>query len=103
LCEVATLCKDILRAYDLFARWGGEEFVILLPCDTNEDGLEVAEKTRLAVQNHTFSHIGKLTCSFGVARTVDGDTLETLIERADKALYIAKSDGRNCVRKESAL
>lgn len=103
LCEVATLCKDILRAYDLFARWGGEEFVILLPCDTNEDGLEVAEKTRLAVQNHTFSHIGKLTCSFGVSRTVDGDTLETLIERADKALYIAKSDGRNCVRKESAL
>src|SRR4029077_16841878 len=87
----------LLRDTDLLARWGGEEFVILTPGSDGEMAYQASEKLRKAVEQIRFDEIGTLTCSFGVAQYVYGDTAETLTSRADDALYRAKLNGRNQV------
>ncbi len=97
LIELAqTVSKDI-RKSDTFARWGGEEFVIIAPKTKKEKAYEIAEKLREKIQNHDFKIGRKVTCSFGVTEVKKGDTTTTIITRADKALYEAKKGGRNRV------
>lgn len=89
-----------VRPGDIACRYGGEEFVIVLPGTSLHEGRERAEAIRLAVQNLTVSvHgqlIGPLTMSFGVTVAPDqADTAELLVANADRALYIAKQQGRN--------
>ena len=103
LKEFADLCHGLIREYDLIARYGGEEFVFIFPDTSEADALLVAEKIRLAVEQHQFSYEGetcRVTSSFGVA-VFDGTgkpmKKTELIERADKALYAAKKKGRNRV------
>ena len=96
LKALAKLVSRNIRTIDLFARWGGEEFVILPP-DIHTDGaLSLAEKLRAKIQAHDFGP--DLTASFGVTTYQKGDTDTDLINRADAALYRAKHDGRNLVR-----
>jgi two-component system, cell cycle response regulator len=99
--------SDILtrvRETDIVARWGGEEFVILLPETDTSGGLVLAERLRKAVEQHSFAGEaaipgGKLTMSFGVASYPrDGDDRRAVIGQADAALYAAKNAGRNRVR-----
>lgn len=97
LVALTRLISEHIRAEDIFARWGGEEFVILSPGIDGENTRLMAEKLRRAVENHTFPMLSGLTCSFGLAAYQAGDTVESFIGRADVGLYRAKENGRNRV------
>ncbi len=98
---IAGLLRESCRQTDFVARFGGEEFVLLLPETTRESALNLAEKLRLRVEKARFSGGGKpirITLSCGVSEFLEGDDAEAVFERADQALYQAKNQGRNrCV------
>ena len=98
LKELSKLIQVTIRKSDVFGRWGGEEFLIILPETTKKEAVKLAEKLRHKIQEYNFPAIGKLTCSFGVTSYKDGDTIETMLSRVDKKLYLAKESGRNQVR-----
>ena len=99
LKEVAKAVKEKLRKSDIFARWGGEEFVIILPHTDLSGAKVVAEKLRAAVESLNIPELKgkKVTASFGVTLLREGETLENGIFRADVALYKAKKLGKNRV------
>jgi diguanylate cyclase (GGDEF)-like protein len=97
LRELAALLRHSVRAEDIVTRWGGEEFVILLPECDEMAAAALAEKLRGAMAAHDFRLPRRITASFGVAQLEDGDDLESLVARADAALYRAKTLGRNRV------
>jgi len=97
LIELTYMIKNLLRDNDIFVRWGGEEFIIVLQIASLSDASKLASRLRKHVAEHSFLHVGKVTCSFGVTEFRDGDTQMILLERADEALYKAKDDGRNQV------
>ncbi len=97
LVRLAAIVAERLRASDVFARWGGEEFVVLVPDLEGRTACQVAEKLRVAIEQTAFDGVGATTCSFGVAQYDEDDTAESLIARADLALYRAKLNGRNRV------
>lgn len=87
-----------LREVDFFCRYGGEEFVALMPETDSATALVVLEKVRDAIANAAFNYKEQamsITLSVGLTEFIDKDTLETAFERADQALYTAKSNGRN--------
>lgn len=90
-----SIVADLIRDADSFARWGGEEFVVLLRHTSCEQAFGVAEKIRRAVESHDFGQAGHITCSIGITTVFPEDTLAEAIERADRALYSAKDQGRN--------
>ncbi|MDQ7042851.1 MAG: diguanylate cyclase, partial [Sulfurimonas sp.] len=95
------LCKVVLnniRESDKFGRWGGEEFMLVLPQTNKEESIIIAKKLRQAIESHTFKDISKITISVGVTTFNTGDTKEKLLKRVDDALYKAKEDGRNRVQ-----
>jgi len=96
---VARIVRAHLREADVFARYGGEEFIILLPRTTMSEALVVAERIRNAIADNatvTSQGVRVVTISSGVAELLSGeDSLELLIQRADRALYLAKQQGRN--------
>ena len=98
LVELCNLITKNLRKTDLFARWGGEEFVCLLP-DTDAHGaLTLAENIREKVEEKHFYHVGHITISLGVYQMSPRDVfVGDIIEKADKALYKSKNSGRNKV------
>ncbi|MFZ5774877.1 MAG: sensor domain-containing diguanylate cyclase [Thermodesulfobacteriota bacterium] len=101
LKAMAGTVRSLIREADMFFRWGGEEFLILLPdCDLAQAG-QVAEKLRLALEaQKDISYGGQgiaITASFGVAQFQDGEGAVELIRRVDSALYAAKDKGRNRV------
>ncbi len=89
------IVKNEIRKSDIFARWGGEEFIILLPNSTNPK--QVAEKIRKNIENYNFDIVPKITASFGITNYKKGDTINSIIKRADEALYLAKEKGKNRV------
>jgi diguanylate cyclase (GGDEF)-like protein len=94
------ISNNIRRDLDWVARFGGEEFLVCLPGASTEKAAEIAESIRKAVESHTFIYLDKrinITSSFGVAGMESGMHIETLIESADKYLYMAKQEGRNKV------
>lgn len=97
LRELSSCVQTMTQAGDTLARWGGEEFVCLLPDTDAKEAVAVAERMRARVGNVSFAHAGHVTISVGVASARPDDTPETLFRRADKALYQAKKDGRNQV------
>ncbi len=97
LINISIILKQNIRQIDLLARWGGEEFLIICP-ETNLLQAEVvADKFRELIEQFEFSNNLKLTCSFGVTQSLPDDNKETIFQRADSALYIAKNSGRNRV------
>ena len=96
LIELCNLVSKNLRKTDIFARWGGEEFICLLP-DTNIRGAYIlSESLRKKVESFKFSHIEKITISLGLYQMKKTDTfIEDIIDKADKALYLSKNSGRN--------
>ncbi|WP_368030859.1 diguanylate cyclase [Arcobacter sp. s6] len=100
LKEISNILKDNIRASDTLGRWGGEEFLIILP-KIDIDGAKIlAEKLRKEIENHQFTIAGKMTASFGLAYYKKGDDENSIIKRADDALYKAKEIGRNIVKIE---
>jgi len=97
LIQVSALLKGILRSNNTFARWGGEEFIILSESATLEESMLLAERLRKAVEVFPFDEVKKITCSFGVSEYLPQDCLDSIIKRADDALYKAKRSGRNKV------
>ncbi|MCP4137962.1 MAG: diguanylate cyclase [bacterium] len=97
LIMLTNAVKTSIRKTDLLARWGGEEFITLLPCTNLEDARKIAEKVRGRVEEINFDIVGTVTCSFGVTIFDSEENIDNFIERADKALYRAKENGRNRV------
>ncbi|MDH5613320.1 MAG: diguanylate cyclase [Gammaproteobacteria bacterium] len=103
LREFSRLVSENIRKTDIFARWGGEEFAILLPETDLSTAFEMAEKLRLVIEKHQLPNVGKYTASFGVTQVVKDDNEIKIINRADKALYKAKENGRNKVKSNPRL
>ncbi|TYR75985.1 GGDEF domain-containing protein [Rossellomorea vietnamensis] len=97
LKEFTNKTLEILDKEDLLGRWGGEEFMLLLKNRDIGKAKLLAEKIRKHISQHDYETINSLTASFGVAELQGGDTLDSLLNRADKALYEAKNNGRNQV------
>ncbi len=93
----ALLLKENIRGTDYLGRWGGEEFVIAVPNTEAPLAVELAEKLRLKVLTLRIDPVEQITCSFGVAQKLPKESLHELCERADQALYKAKTLGRNQV------
>ncbi|MES1929840.1 PAS/PAC and GAF sensor-containing diguanylate cyclase [Salinisphaera dokdonensis CL-ES53] len=101
LVEFAAIAKKLLRAVDTAGRWGGEEFLILLPNTALEGALTIAQRVANRVHANPLEVGGErieLSVSIGVAISDGNESVEAVIARADAALYNAKADGRNCVR-----
>lgn len=97
LVTVAELIRSSIERADIFARWGGEEFMLLMPgSDINEATAKV-EKLREMLAGYDFIEPPTVTGSFGVASFGENDNMDSLIKRADDALYAAKHNGRNRV------
>ena len=105
LKKTAYLTRICFRDVDIIARWGGEEFIVLISDTDLEEGLKVAERLRETIDIYDFDTIGHKTISLGVAEIAHRDTMEMVIKRADEALYEAKSSGRNkvCYKKKEGL
>jgi diguanylate cyclase (GGDEF)-like protein/PAS domain S-box-containing protein len=95
LQEIARTVAQNIRDADLFSRWGGEEFMILVPENELKNALQLAEKLRMKIEAHQFKNIDKVTCSFGVTQFAEDDTVGSFAKRADDAMYAAKENGRN--------
>lgn len=99
LRDVATAIAARLRAYDIFGRFGGDEFLLVLPQTSCAGAAIVAERIGDAVRSFSSIRNGPaLTISIGVSEAIRGDYSTSLLARADKALYQAKNAGRNCTR-----
>ena len=97
LRQLGALLRERIRATDIALRWGGEEFLIVLP-DTDEGGARVlAEALRRRVEATGFEVVAQVTISLGVSALMDGELSDQAIARADSKLYSAKRNGRNCV------
>ncbi|WP_373035165.1 diguanylate cyclase [Sulfurimonas sp.] len=97
LKELALLVSKNIRKVDVFARWGGEEFVILLANTDKVQAKKTAEYLRVKVEKHVFENNMRVTCSFGVTQFMNDDTANSFFKRGDEALYRAKSANRNIV------
>lgn len=95
LRQFVNLVLEHVRESDMLARWGGEEFMILFPETSLEESRLVSEKLRQRIESHDFDIVGNLTCSIGLTQLQQHDTLESLNDRVDEALYEAKRNGRN--------
>ena len=102
LTKVSSLVSDRVRSTDLLARWGGEEFAVLLPLARQGDASQLAENLRTEISTIEFGQQEAITCSFGVAELTCGESATDLIARADQALYRAKASGRNRVDSPSS-
>jgi diguanylate cyclase (GGDEF)-like protein/PAS domain S-box-containing protein len=98
LKRVASSANECLRNTDLIGRYGGEEFVIVLPGTDHEVSLQIAERVRASIEASRDDQQPKVTVSLGIASTRDGDTCDVILKRADIALYEAKGAGRNRLR-----
>lgn len=98
LQKIATVINKAIRPQDFLGRWGGEEFVVIMPGTRKEFAIAVAEKIRLMIYDTEFEPDNPLavTASFGVSDKLADEDFASTFKRADSALYKAKSQGRNC-------
>jgi diguanylate cyclase (GGDEF)-like protein len=95
LTMIADIVKGNIRTLDYFVRWGGDEFVIIVPECTCDEACSLAEKIRKIVEDYRFDKVGKVTISSGIVEALESDTEDTLLKRADNAMYVAKGEGGN--------
>jgi diguanylate cyclase (GGDEF)-like protein len=103
LIRVAEVAKNILRKTDYIGRWGGEEFLILLPKTGKENAAEIAEKLRMEIQAIVFPDGFSVTCSFGVSEYSELLEIDSVVNNADKAMYHAKNNGKTRVCVERVI
>ena len=97
------LIKDNLQSQHVFGRWGGEEFLYLLPDADLDEARDFAEKLRMQVEDNSYVVVRHVTMSFGVTTISEDDDMASFVKRADEALYIAKESGRNRVVTKSSI
>ena len=100
LKHLVELIHSVLRKYDMIARWGGEEFLVMLPGTDIDNAKIVAEKISEFVRTHPFNYLDNsfaVTITIGAAQHQAGDDLDSLVKRADEAMYRGKISGKNCV------
>lgn len=100
LAEIVQLIRADLFDSDIVSRWGGDEFVLLLPDSDLEKAMEISESIRNSIQNKVFSGGVVATCSFGVSKMEENSTLETMIREADGLMYKSKKLGKNRIEKK---
>ena len=103
LVQVSHSLVKTLRNIDIVCRWGGEEFVVLLPTASLKNAITLAEKLRENMHKLNIGVVTNITASFGVVEIKEGEEMQDVIDRADKALYLAKDSGRDCVKTELDL
>lgn len=103
LRDLAEMLRHNVRSTDHLGRWGGEEFIVLLPNTDLQQGRQLAEKLREAIAAFAFAEVGQQTGSFGVATYCTEDDADSMTRRADACLYLAKHQGRNRVIDEMEL
>ncbi|MDX6486658.1 MAG: hypothetical protein QOF43_1811 [Gaiellaceae bacterium] len=107
LREFASVLKATVRDSDLAGRWGGEEFLLLLPGTDSVGGANLADRVRATLAERSFlgrdGEVVTVTCSFGVTQHRMGDDERELFASADRALYRAKRDGKNRVETDAAV
>jgi diguanylate cyclase (GGDEF)-like protein len=103
LKRVATVLRAGLRKIDVLARFGGEEFVVLLRCGSDAHALHAFERLRAVTEAYPFPQVGRITVSIGFTAVRPEDNPNTAFERADKAVYWAKGHGRNQVAEHADL
>ena len=94
---VSARVSEMIRATDIVGRWGGEEFLMILPGTNAAGAFLLCNRIRESVAAHRFGAGFSVTLSFGITEYLESDTLDTLVDRADRALYRAKDKGRNRV------
>ncbi len=97
LLLMARLMRANFRFHDQLYRFGGEEFVVLMRCDSSDDAHIALERLRRSVQAYAFPQVGEITVSIGYSALQENDTPSGAFGRADKAVYYAKAHGRNMV------
>ena len=103
LVQISHALLRTLRYIDIICRWGGEEFVVLLPTASLQNAYDLAQKLRKYIEKLEIDRVGHITASFGVSQVKEGDEMQDAIDRADKALYLAKKSGRNCVKTQDDI
>lgn len=103
LLLLSRVMRQSFRFLDKLYRFGGEEFVVLMRCRTEDDAQHALERLRLNVENYVFPRVEHVTVSVGYTDVRIGDTPPAAVERADLAVYYAKHHGRNQVRSHAAL
>ena len=98
LIEFVSLVKSSIRESDFFGRWGGDEFIVIAANQSLAEASQLAEKLRKIIASHSFCYIDHVTASFGVTSIEPDDLPQSLIKRADQALYCAKKSGKNTVK-----
>ncbi|MCX7882693.1 MAG: diguanylate cyclase [Brevinematales bacterium] len=98
LQQLGGILTSLVRKPDVCGRWGGEEFLLICPETSLKTGMRLAERIRQEVEDFRFDMVGSKTVSIGVTVFREGDTLEALLDRVDRALYKAKHNGRNMVQ-----
>ena len=96
LKEIVNIIGKSLRETDIFCRVGGEEFIIILPETPQNNAFNIAEKLRKIVESHSKEPLPNVAISLGVTQLLESDNKDSLLKRADDALYEAKDSGRNC-------
>ena len=97
LRNVVTVINEHLKTQHVFGRWGGEEFIYILPDTGLDEAAQFAETLRSSIEAHVFEKVNHVTMSFGVTQTRKSDDVDSFVKRADEALYTAKESGRNRV------
>ncbi len=97
LKQLSNVLLQTLRQTDIVCRWGGEEFLVLLPLKNINQAIKVAEQIRSNVENFKLDNLPHVTISLGMTEVKDSEDFEMTLDRADEALYRAKKQGRNCV------
>jgi diguanylate cyclase (GGDEF)-like protein len=98
LKEFANVVTNTIRYDDFFARWGGEEFIIVLKIDTLQKALKLTQKIRKNINSNLFYNSITVTCSFGITMIDSLNDFDSIIKRADKLLYEAKHAGKDCIK-----
>jgi diguanylate cyclase (GGDEF)-like protein len=97
LQEIVSTVKNTIRKSDVFSRWGGDEFLILLPNTVIDQASEMAERMRSNIQKIKSGEVENITCSFGLVYLKENESAEDVLKKADKLLYDAKGSGKNTV------
>ncbi|KDR96333.1 diguanylate cyclase (GGDEF) domain-containing protein [Peptoclostridium litorale DSM 5388] len=97
LKAISSILKDNIRSTDSLGRWGGEEFLIVMPKTNLQTSYNIAKRLTSIISNHKFVNVGRVTVSMGISSLCEGDSFGELLINADKALYCAKENGRNRV------